>query len=144
MMSLGPKGAALIKSFEQYRDKSYQDQRGIWTCGWGHTGPDVKADTVCTPALADAWFFNDTHTAVNAVLRAIDVPMTQNQFDALCSICFNIGAHAFETSTLVRVLNAGNYMAAADQFLAWDHTNGQVNAGLSRRREAEHALFLST
>ena len=144
MMSLGPKGAALIKSFEEYRDIVYEDQRGILTCGWGHTGPDVRVDTVCTPEQADKWFFNDTHTADNVVLRAIDVPMTQNQFDALCSLCFNIGAHAFTTSTLARVLNAGNYMAVADQFLAWNHTNGQVNAGLTRRREAERALFLST
>lgn len=143
MMSLSPKGAALIQSFEQFRDTAYQDQRGVWTCGWGHTGPDVKEGTTCTHALADAWFFNDTHGAGNAVLRAIDIPMSQNQFDALVSLAYNIGSHAFETSTLAKALNAGNYMAAGDQLLVWNHTNGVVNAGLTRRREAERALFLS-
>src|SRR5579863_9399620 len=137
MMTLGAKGAALIQSFEGFRDKAYKDQRGIWTCGFGHTGPDVVEGTTCTPYQASLWFDQDTAKAVHAVIVTTDVPVNQNQFDAMTSLAYNIGAHAFEGSTLVKVLNAGNYMMAAEQFLVWDRTAGVVNAGLSRRRAAE-------
>lgn len=140
-MALGAAGAALIQSFEQCRLAAYQDQRGVWSIGWGHTG-DIPS--VCTQQQADQWFLQDTQTAVRAVLRTVDVPMTQNQFDALCSFTYNVGIGSEAHSTLVSVLNAGNYMMAAEQFLRWDHVNGVVDPGLTRRRMAERALFLST
>ena len=141
-MILGPKGKALIKSFEQLRLVSYQDQRGIWTIGWGHTGPEVGPGQVCTPEQADVWFVSDTQHAVQTVWRSVDTALSQNQFDALVSLCFNIGAGAFAGSTLVKLLNARQTQQAADQFLVWNHVNGVPNAGLTRRREAERALFL--
>lgn len=144
MMGLGPKGTALIQSFEAFRDEAYQDQRGIWTCGFGHTGPDVIEGTTCTPYQASKWFDQDTQSACKAVLRTVDVPVNQSQFDALASFTFNVGSGSEAHSTLVRVLNAGNYMMAAEQFLRWNKVNGVVNAGLTRRREAERALFLDT
>ena len=144
MMALGQKGTALIKSFEGFRDKAYQDQRGIWTCGFGHTGPDVVEGTTCTPYQASKWFDEDTRAASNAVTHLVDVPLNQCQFDALCSFTYNIGIGNFEHSTLLKVLNAGNYMMAAEQFLVWDKTNHQTNPGLLRRRDAERALFLTT
>ena len=73
----------------------------------------------------------------------MDIAINQNQFDALVSLCFNIGAGNFRSSTLLRVLNAGNLMAAADQFLVWDKVAGQVSDGLVRRRAAERALFVT-
>ena len=142
-MQLGAKGKALIQSFESCRLQAYQDQRGIWSIGWGHTLGVVPYQT-CTQADADGWFIDDMQTAVNAVNRTVDVALTQNQFDALVSFTFNVGQGSEAHSTLVRVLNAGDTAGAAEQFLVWNHTNGMVNVGLTRRRAAERALFLDT
>jgi lysozyme len=142
MMALGPKGRALIQSFESLRLQAYQDQRGIWTVGWGHTAGVVPYQT-CSVSDADEWFTQDTQTAVNAVNRTTDVPLTQEQFDALVSFTFNVGQGSEAHSTLLSLVNQSNFAAAADQFLVWNHVNGQPNAGLTRRRQAERDLFLS-
>ncbi len=78
-------------------------------------------------------------TAVNDV---VSVPLSQNQFDALVSLAYNIGTNAFKTSTLVKYLNALDYKAAAYEFPKWNRRGGKVLKGLVRRREAERALFL--
>jgi lysozyme len=143
MMQLGAKGLALIKSFEQCRLAAYRDQRGVWTVGWGHTGPAIGPQTVCSQTDADAWLFQDTIAAQKAVTNTVDVAITQNQFDALVSFTFNVGAGSEAHSTLVRLLNGGDTAGAAAQFLVWNHVDGQVNAGLTRRRAAEQALFLA-
>ena len=141
-MTLGPKGRALIQSFESLRLQAYQDQHGIWTLGWGHAQGVVENQT-CSISDADEWFTQDTQTAVNAVNRTTDVPLTQEQFDALVSFTFNVGQTAEAHSTLLSYVNQSNFAAAADQFLVWNHVAGVPNAGLTRRREAERALFLS-
>ena len=141
-MTLGPKGRALIQSFESLRLQAYQDQRGIWTLGWGHVQGVVENQT-CSISDADEWFTQDTQTAVNAVNRTTDVPLSQEQFDALVSFTFNVGQTAEAHSTLLSYVNQSNFAAAADQFLVWNHVSGVPNAGLTRRREAERALFLS-
>ena len=143
MNALGVAGTKLIQTFESFTSTAYKDWGGIWTCGWGHTGPDVGPDTTCTEYQGSQWFIQDTHTAVNAVNRTIDVALNQNQFDALVSLCFNIGQGNFASSTLSRMLNKGDYLGAADQFLVWNHCGGQVSPGLTRRRLAEHDLFLA-
>jgi lysozyme len=142
MMSLGPKGRALIQSFESLRLQAYQDQRGIWSIAWGHTAGVVPYQT-CSVSDADDWFTQDTQTAVNAVNRTTDVPLSQEQFDALSSFVFNVGAGAEAHSTLLSYVNQRDFAGAADQFLVWNHVNGVPNDGLTRRRQAERALFLS-
>lgn len=142
-MFLGPKGKALIQSFESLRLQAYQDQRGIWTLGWGHTQGVVPYQT-CTASDADEWFTQDTATAVKAVNATVHVPLTQEQFDALVSFTFNVGQGSEAHSTLLADINKGDFAAAAAQFLVWNHTNGVVNAGLTRRRAAERALFLDS
>lgn len=77
------------------------------------------------------------------VNRVVNVPLTQNQFDALVSLAYNIGPHAFEASTLLKKLNVGDYYAAAEQFLRWDKSKGQILKGLVKRRAAEKKLFLT-
>ena len=140
---LGARGEALIKSFEGYRGTAYQDQGGIWTCGWGHTAPDVGPTTTCTLDQAEQWFMSDTASACGAVSRSVYVATTQNQFDAMVSLCYNIGAGNFSNSTLARDMNAHNYAAAAAEFPKWDRVAGVPNAGLLRRRLAEQQLFES-
>jgi lysozyme len=140
-MMLGLAGKTLIQSFESLKLEAYQDQRVIWTIGWGHT-PAAEGDT-CTPEQADAWFTADVSWACRAIMDLVDIALNQNQFDALVSFVFNVGRGSFAGSTLLKLLNARDIPGAAAQILEWDHTNGVVNLGLVRRRRAEQALFLT-
>ncbi len=74
--------------------------------------------------------------------RLVTVDLDQDQFDALVSFTFNLGAGNLQSSTLLKLLNQGEYTQAADQFLRWNKAGGRVLPGLTRRREAERALFL--
>jgi lysozyme len=142
MNTLGSAGEALIKSFESLALKAYQDQRGVWTCGWGHTA-GVTADTTCTPQLAEAWFLGDTQTAVNGVDASITTNVTQNQFDALVSFTYNVGIGAEAHSTMAKLINERDFAGASAEFPKWDHVDGVPDAGLLRRRLAEQSLFNS-
>jgi lysozyme len=141
-MILGPKGITLIQSFEECKLAEYPDQRGIPTIGWGHTLGVVEYQT-CTQTDADAWFLQDTQRACDGVNRTVSIGLTQNQFDALVSFTFNVGVGSEAHSTMLTLLNGGNTQGAADQFLVWNHVKGVPNAGLTRRRIAERALFLA-
>lgn len=141
MRTLGLAGAALIKRFEQCRFVAYRDQRGIWTIGWGHTGPEVVEDLTCTQTQADTWFLGDTHNAVLVLNRDLAVQVTQNQFDAMASFLFNVGITAGGHSTLIGLVNRDQVTLAALEFPKWDHCNGVVDPGLTQRRAAEQALF---
>ena len=94
-MNVGAAGLALIKRFESCRLTAYLDQHGIPTIGWGHTGPEVHMGLVWSQAEADAVMLTDLHTVVNAIMRHVDVALNQNQFDALVSFIYNVGADGF-------------------------------------------------
>jgi len=96
-----------------------------------------------TQAQADAFLLADMQVAANAVNAAVTVPLSQNQFDALCSFTFNLGAGSLNSSTLLRLLNSGDYDGAAAQFHVWDMAGGQVLTGLYKRRVAESRIFAS-
>lgn len=83
----------------------------------------------------------DMQRAVDCVYSAVKVPLNQNQFDALCDFTYNVGCGAFEGSTLLLRLNAGDYTGSAAQFAFWDKAAGRVVQGLENRRAAEAALF---
>ncbi len=134
-------GLALTEQFEGLSLDAYQDQVGVWTIGYGHTGSDVAPGLSITQEQAEDLLAQDVASAAAFVNNAVSVALTQNEFDALVDFVFNLGAGAFRSSTLLRNLNAGNYAAAANQFDAWDHAGGTVVAGLLRRRNAETALF---
>lgn len=137
-----PRGLALTRSFEGLRLGAYQDSAGIWTIGYGHTGPEVRAGQRITQPEADALLRDDLAAAVRCVREAVKIPLTQSQFDALVDFCFNAGRGNFLTSTLLRDLNRGDLDAAAAQFARWIHAGGKIVPGLLRRRAAEAALFL--
>ena len=139
-MNLSAIGETLIKSFEQFRAKAYQDEGGIWTAGWGHTGPDVVEGTTCTDQQAQDWFLADVREAVRVNQ---ELPCNQYQFDAVVSFTFNVGIGAEQHSTLVKLIHAGDMDGAANEFLKWNHVNGKVSAGLTRRRQAERDLFVT-
>lgn len=132
----------MIQSFEKCVLTAYADQGGVWTIGWGHTGPEAFAGATCTQSQADTWFQHDTAKAVAAVNATVTRPINQNEFDALVAFTFNAGVTAEAHSTLLRYVDAGNMSAAAAEFPKWNHVNGVVSNGLARRRAAEQALFL--
>ena len=143
-MDIGHKGEDLIKSFEDCKLIAYRDQRGIWTCGWGATGPDISARTHWTQEQADARFDKDIATRVAQLNSFLEgAPTTQDQFDALLSLGYNIGMGALHSSTALKKHIIGDHEGAAKAILMWNKTNGQPNKGLTRRREAERKLYLS-
>lgn len=141
MNTLSSTGEELIQSFETLRLAAYQDEGGVWTIGWGHTGPEAFEGATCTPIEAANWFAEDVKFVERAVDMALTTHCTQNQFDALCSFAYNVGIAAFGGSTLLALVNDRNFAAAAEQFGRWDHVQGRVSAGLDKRRAAERALF---
>jgi len=144
-MNISPKGLALTKSFEGCKLHSYKDQGGVWTIGYGHTGPEVVAGLTWTQQQADDALMCDMETAVKGVNTNVKNPdMNQNQFDALTDFAYNLGVVAFAGSMLLDLFNQGAIAGAAAQFLRWDHIKGKVVPGLLRRRQAEAALFQET
>jgi len=135
------KGLAMTKSFEGLSLKAYQDCAGVWTIGFGHTGPSLIAGMTISEADAEALLRADLAEAVTCVNRVVNVPIHQGQFDALVDFCFNAGRGNLLQSTLLRKVNLGDFEGAAAQFGLWVHAGGEVVDGLVRRRKAEAAMF---
>lgn len=142
--SYSDRGCALTKKFEGLRLTAYQDQVGVWTVGYGHTGSAVHGGLVITEEQADLLLESDIASAIVCVNRAVTASISQCQFDALVDFVFNLGCGRLLGSTLLRHVNAGEFDLAAAQFLLWDHAGGVVVPGLLLRRQAEMELFLST
>ena len=142
-MNISQKGIDLIKSFEGCRLTAYRCPANVLTIGYGHTGADVTAGLKITQEQAEKLLKSDLLVHCNNVSKAVKVPLTQNQFDALVSFEFNVGYGAFVSSTLLKLLNQKKYKEAAAQFDRWIYANRKVLAGLVRRRTAEKKLFLS-
>ena len=134
---------ALTKASEGCPPKIYLDPVGIPTGGYGHTKGLTKdmAGQPVSSAQADAWLREDLQSAVTSVNNLVKVPLTQHQFDALVDFAFNVGAGNFRSSTLLKLINAGNLAAAGDQFARWIYAAGKVLPGLVKRRAAEAAWF---
>jgi len=140
-MNYSQSGLKLTEQFEGCRLTAYQDIKGIWTIGYGHTGPHVYSGLSITQLQAEQFILNDIAHAVNCVNALVKVPLTQGEFDALCDFAFNVGCGALAGSTLLKLLNQSDYVGAAAQFVTWDHASGQVVAALLRRRQAETSEF---
>jgi lysozyme len=133
---------ALVCNAERRRLIAYLCPAGVPTIGWGHTR-GVKLGDRCSVQQADVWLSQDLEDAAAGVAQLVRVPLTQGQFDALVSFVFNLGVRRLAESTLLILLNKGDYKGAADQFRLWVHSGGAVLAGLVKRRAAEAALFLA-
>ena len=142
-MEYSKQGLALTEGFESCRLTAYQDIKGIWTIGFGHVGPEVVEGLTWTQDQADSQLVLDLTKAEHAVNTLVTVPLTQGQYDALVDFCYNCGIGAFSGSTMLRLLNAGQFDDAANEFQKWDHASGKVVAGLLRRRIAEEQEFNS-
>lgn len=145
-MHISPCGIDLICNFEGLRLNAYDDGVGVWTIGYGTTkypnGIRVKKGDTCTLEQAKSYMQHDLKKFEQTVNSAVNIPINQNQFDALVSLAYNIGTNAFKNSTLVKQLNDGNYKAAANQFDLWVNAGGKRMQGLVNRRTVEKALFL--
>ena len=133
-------GEVLTEEFEGIKLAAYQDQRGVWTIGYGHTS-GVSEGMTCTADQASDWLLLDLRIAEHEVKAVVTVPLTQGEFDALVDFTFNLGVGNLRSSTMLRLLNVGDYAGAADEFQKWDMCGGWHVAGLLRRRLAEQKEF---
>ena len=142
-MKIGTRGLELIKMFEGLRLQAYMPTPiDVPTIGYGHT-KTAKMGMKITGAGAEALLKQDLGWVEAVVNKNVTVPLTQPQYDALCSFVYNLGGTNFKRSTLLKKLNNKAYSEAADELLRWDKQGSKVLSGLTRRREAERALFLS-
>jgi|ERR1700693_4321117 lysozyme len=136
----------LIKSFESLELEAYLCPAQVWTIGWGHTD-GVHTGMRITKEEAEAFLARDISRVEADLPSVIHAPLTQGQYDALVSLCFNLkgGPHGLSriAPRLVGKINSGDHATAATEFLDINRANGKVLAGLARRRRAEQALFLA-
>ena len=142
-MQVSSVGRKAIEGYEGLRLTAYQDSVGVWTIGYGHTGPDVHEGLTITQEQADQLLSADLHKFEEGVSHLVRVPINQNQFDALVSFAFNLGLGSLGRSTLLKLLNSRDYKGAADQFLKWIYAGHEELPGLVIRRRAERAMFLT-
>ncbi|ERT10106.1 lysozyme, partial [Photorhabdus temperata] len=135
-------GLKALKGYEGCSLTAYRCPAGVWTIGYGHTR-GVKPGDVVTDKQAEQFLLDDLAPVYLTIEANVKVPLTQGQFDALCSFIFNCGAGAFVCSTLLKKLNAGDYRGAADEFMRWNKAGGRVLPGLDARRASEKTMFLS-
>ena len=151
MRTINEQGLALIKEFEGCRLEAYLCPAGVPTIGYGHT-KTAEMGMVITESRAETLLRDDLKDAEAAVDRLVTAPINENQFSALVSFVFNIGSSvalggepgAFDRSTLLSLLNANAEMdIVANQLLRWNKAGDRELPGLTRRRQAERALFLN-
>lgn len=160
---LNPTALQMLKGHEQCRLTAYRDQKGVWTIGWGHTGPDARPGHTITQDRADALLVADLETAERAVRRLCPVDLTGNQYGALVSFAYNAGQGALQNSTLRRRVLAhrmtdvarplrvpiivrdhkgrDNYIRFSGELMRWVNTGGMLSRGLLHRRSHEAALW---
>jgi lysozyme len=147
-LQISPAGLALIKKWEGWYPKAYKDPVGVWTIGYGTIGPEARPGRTITKATGEKLLQAELEKDQETVKRLVDVPLNQYQFDALVSFVYNLGSGNFSRSTLRKLLNRGNYIGAAGQFIRWNKardraTNKYITLnGLTNRRNDEAALFL--
>ena len=145
-MKTSPRAVQFIKDHEGYRETAYQCASGVWTIGWGHTSDakfPVRKGMKINRAKAEAMLRHDIAEAEDAIDAVVRVPLNSNQYGALVSLIFNIGVGAFRRSTLLRLLNKGDYERASREFGKWNKSQGRTLPGLTRRRAEEKALFMT-
>jgi len=141
-MKTSAAGITLIEEFEGFRDQAYRDPVGIWTIGYGFTRGVEPGDRI-TRARADERLRAELAAYEAGVMRATGGDVTQAQFDALVSFAWNVGIAGMAGSSVIKAHVRGDHQAAARAFGLWNKAGGKVWPGLTRRRAAEAALYLS-
>ena len=141
-MRTGNKGIELIKHFEGCELEAYKCPAGVWTIGYGHI-KGVHEGMKITEMQAEEMLKSELHEYEGYINDYVTVPLNQNQFDAMVSWVYNLGGGNLRASTLLKVLNAGDYDGVPAQMLRWNKAGGKVLEGLTRRRQAEADLFVA-
>ena len=139
-MKTSVEGLALIKKFEGLELEAYQCAAGVWTIGYGHT-KDVQPGDVWSESHANHMLEVELEEFEEYINDNVTVALSQNQFDALVSWVYNLGPANLKASTMLKVLNSGDYEGVPAQIKRWNKAGGKVLEGLIRRREAEALLF---
>lgn len=132
--------AVLIPSLEGVEYKPYRDVVGVLTVCYGHTGADIILTKTHTPAECKDLLDKDLVPFARSVERSVKVPASEYQKAALISFSYNVGVKAFESSTLLKKLNAGDSSGACDEMRRWNKAGGKVWKGLINRREVEREI----
>jgi lysozyme len=141
-MQISQSGINLIKKFEGCRLTAYHlGSEKYYTIGWGHYGADVRAGQKITQAQADALFLKDIQKYVDGVNNGLKVQVNQSQFDAMVSLCYNIGIGGFQSSTVCKLVNQHDFKGAGNAFTQYTKSGGKVLPGLVSRRNAEKDFF---
>ena len=139
-MKISENGLNLIKHFEGCELQAYKCPAGVWTIGYGHI-KTAHEGKVITQEQADEMLVEEMEEYESYINRAVKVELNQNQFDAMVSWVYNLGNGNLGASTLLKVLNMGDYAGVPAQMLRWNKAGGKVLEGLTRRRQAEADLF---
>jgi len=129
-----------IREVEGLEHNAYQDEGGVWTIGYGHTRGVKEGDSISTHK-ANTYLNTDLIAFELQLQRLVRVELTQNQYTALLSFIYNIGATQFAKSTLLKYVNEKKFDLVPDELRRWNRVNGEVSLGLTRRREKEAILF---
>lgn len=142
-MKINQAGIDLIKRFEGIRLKAYRCPAGVFTIGYGHTGPDVHEGMTITDDQAEDLLRSDVERFEQGISTSLGgSPTTDNQFAAMVSMAYNVGLGAFKSSSVLRYHREKNTSRAADSFRLWIMVKGKPSKGLQNRREAERDLYL--
>lgn len=139
-MKISKNGLDLIKHFEGCELEAYKCPAGVWTIGYGHIKTAVEGMTI-TQHQADDMLIEEMNEYEGYINNSVLVDLTQNQFDAMVSWVYNLGNGNLNASTLLKVLNSGDYAGVPAQMMRWNKAGGKVLEGLTRRRQAEADLF---
>ena len=139
-MNIGSKGIELIKHFEGCELEAYKCAAGVWTIGYGHI-KGVTPESVITQEQAEQMLVEELNEYEGYINDMVTTPLSQNQFDALVSWVYNLGGGNLKASTLLKVVNQGEFDGVPAQIMRWNKAGGKVLEGLTRRRQAEADLF---
>jgi lysozyme len=142
-MKTSKDGLQLIKDFEGLELNAYKCAAGVWTIGYGHI-KGVQEGMSISEARANEMLNEELTEYENYINKGVTVPLSQCQFDAMVSWVYNLCNGNLTSSTLLKVLNSGDYAGVPAQMLRWNKAGGKVLAGLTRRRQAEADMFSAT
>ncbi|MCO1333150.1 lysozyme [Microbulbifer sp. OS29] len=141
MRKITQEGLDLIKRFEGFSSTVYICPAGHPTIGYGHLVRNHETFETISPEEAEDLLRKDVESAERAVLRLVNVSLTDGQFDALVSFTFNLGAGAFQRSTLRRKVNRQAHDEVPEQLKRWVWAGGRKSKGLITRREVESTIY---
>ncbi len=141
-MTYSPDCLNLVKQSEGCQLRAYRDSVGVWTIGYGHTGPEVHEGLEWTQEQADAQLAADLQIACEGMMKLVTVSLSQGQTDALTDFVFNLGAGQLRISTLLRKLNSGYRDEVPAELGRWVYAGGEKLPGLVTRRQREIDLWV--